>query len=72
MKHKPITIQPTPTKNLTSGDIFRDGGQNFRIANIECNENVVEITYYAGFGDLVNSFYLSPDDTLDKIINQEN
>lgn len=28
---------------------------------------VVEITYYIGVGDLVNSFYLSPDDTLDPI-----
>ena len=67
-----ITIQPTPVKDLNPGDIFRDGGQNFRIAGFERDEKVVEITYYIGVGDLVNSFYMSPDDTLDKTINQEN
>lgn len=72
MKHKLITLRPTPIKDLNPGDIFRDGGQNFRIAGFERDEEVVEITYYIGIGKLVNSFYLSPDDTLDKIINQEN
>lgn len=67
-----LTIQPTPVKDLKPDDLFRDGGQNFRIADIERDEEVVEVTYYIGVGDLVNSFYLSPDDTLDKIINQEN
>lgn len=67
-----ITVQPTPIKDLNPGDIFRDGGQNFRIAGFERDERVIEITYYIGSGNLVNSFYLSPDDTLDKIINQEN
>lgn len=68
MKHKPITVLPTPVKNLNPGDIFRDGGQNFRIARVECDEDVVEITYYIRIDDLVNSFYLSPDDTLDLVI----
>lgn len=63
-----ITVQPTLVKDLKTDDLFRDGGQNFRIAGFERDE----VTYYIGIGDLVNSFYLSPDDTLDKIINQEN
>lgn len=63
-----ITIRPTPIKDLKPDDLFRDGGQNFRIAGFECDEGVVEVTYYLGVGDLVNSFYLSPDDTLDLII----
>lgn len=32
------------------------------------DKEVVEVTYYIGAGDQVNSFYLSPDDTLDLII----
>lgn len=63
-----ITIQPTPVKDLKPDDLFRDGGQNFRIASLERDEKVVEITYYIGVGDLVNSFFLSPDDTLDLVI----
>ena len=66
-----ITIQPTPVKDMKPDDLFRDGGQNYRIAGIECDEEVVEIAYYFGVGDLVNYFHLSPDDTLDKIVNQE-
>lgn len=53
------TFQPTPVK-----------GQNFRIAGFEHDEEVVEVTYYIGVGDLVNSFYLSPDDTLDLVIEE--
>ena len=64
MKHKLLTIQPTPVKDLNLGDVFRDGGQNSRIANIERDE----VTYYIGVSDLINSFYLSPDDTLDLVI----
>lgn len=71
MKHKPITIRPTPIEDLNSGDIFRDGGQNFRIVGFERDKGVVEITYYIGVGDLVNSFYLSPDDTLDLVIETQ-
>lgn len=63
-----IIIRPTPVKNLKPDDLFRDGGQNFRIASLDCDEEVVEITYYIGVGDLVNTFYLSPDDSLDLII----
>lgn len=67
-----ITIEPTPVKNMKPDDLFRDGCQNFRIAGFEHDEEVVEVTYYIGVGDLVNSFYLSLDDTLDKVVNQEN
>lgn len=67
-----ITIEPTPVKDMKPDDLFRDGGQNFRIAGFEHDEEVVEVTYYIGVGDLVNSFYMSLDDTLDKIVNQEN
>ena len=67
--NKNITIRPTPIKDLKPDDLFRDGGQSFRITGFERNEEVVEVTYYIGVGDLVNSFYLSPDDALDKIIN---
>lgn len=63
-----ITVQPTPVKCLKPNDLFRDGGQNFRIAGFERDEKVVEITYYIGVGDLVNSFYMSPDDTLDLVV----
>jgi hypothetical protein len=69
MRHTPITIQPTPIKTMKPGDFFRDGSQNFRIADIERDEDVVRVTYYIGVSDLVNSFYLSPKDTLDKIIS---
>lgn len=73
MKHRPIIIiRPTPVKDLNPGDIFRDGGQNFRIADFELDAEIVEVTYYIGVGDLVNSFYLSPDDTLDLILKEEN
>ena len=37
--------------------------------HIRLDDKEVEVTYYIGVGDLVNSFYLSPDDTLDKIID---
>lgn len=66
-----ITIRPTPAKDLKLGDLFRDGGQNFRIAGFEHDEEVIEVTYYIGVGDLVNSFYLSPDDTLDLVIEAQ-
>lgn len=67
-----ITIEPTPVKDMKPDDLFRDGGQNFQIAGFEHDEEVVEVTYYIGVGDLVNSFYMSLDDTLDKVVNQEN
>lgn len=63
-----ITIEPSPVKDLQPGDIFRDGGQSYLIAGFERDEEVVEISYYIGVGDLVNSFYLTPDDTLDRVI----
>lgn len=63
------TVKPIAARLLKSGDAFRDGGQTFQIANIEQNGEVIEIVYYTGTSTFVNSFFLSPDDTLDKIIN---
>lgn len=65
-------VRPTPVKDLKPDDLFRDGGQNYRIAGLDCDEKVIEIAYYIGVGDLINYFRLSPDDTLDKIVDQEN
>lgn len=56
-----IAIRPTPIKDLNPGDVFR-------IAGFERDEDVVGITSYFGVGGLVNSIFLSPDDTLDKVI----
>lgn len=64
------TTRPTPVKTMKPGDLFRDGGQTFQIADIEQNDDVVEIVYYTGTSSFVNSFFLSPDDTLDKIIDK--
>lgn len=36
-------IQPTSIKDLKPDDLFRDGGQNFRIAGFERDEGVVEV-----------------------------
>lgn len=69
MKRKLITVQPTPAKTMKPGDLFRDGGQTFKIANIEQNDDFVEIVYYTGTSTFINSFFLSPDDSLDKIID---
>lgn len=63
-------IRPTPAKTMRPGDLFRDGGHTFQIADIEQNDDVVEIVYYTGTSTFINSFFLSPDDTLDKIINR--
>ena len=63
------TIRPTPVKTMKPGDLFRDGGQTLQITNIEQNDDVVEIVYYTGTSTFINSFFLSPDDTLDKIIS---
>ena len=69
-----ITIKPTSAKTLKRGDLFRDGGQTFQIAGIEKNDedDVVEIIYYTGTSTFVNSFFLSPDDTLDKVVDTTN
>lgn len=64
-----ITIQPTPTWRLKPGDLFRDGGQTLQIADIEQHDNVIEIVYYTGSSTFVNSFFLAPDDTLDKVVD---
>lgn len=64
-----ITIRPTPVKTMKPGDLFRDGGQTLQIADIEQNDDVVEIVYYTGTSTFVNSFFLSPDDTLDKVVD---
>ena len=67
-KRDTTTIRPTPVKTMKPRDLFRDGGQTFQITDIEQNKDVVEIVYYTGTSTFVNSFFLSPDDTLDKII----
>lgn len=38
-----ITIQPTPVETMKPGDLFRDGGQTFRITNIKQTDDLVEI-----------------------------
>lgn len=64
-----ITIRPTPAKTMKPGDLFRDGGQTFQIADIEQNDDVIEAVYYTGTSSFINSFFLSPDDTLDKVVD---
>ena len=64
-----ITIKPTPIKTMKPGDLFRDGGQTFQIADIEQNDDIIEIVYHTGTNTFVNSFFLSPDDTLDKVVD---
>lgn len=59
------TTQPTPVKPMKPGDLFRDSGRTFQIADIEQNNDVFEIVYYTGTSTFVNSFFLFPDDTLD-------
>jgi hypothetical protein len=63
-----IIIRPTPARIMKPGDLFRDGGQTFQIADLEQNDVVVEIIYYTGTSTFINSFSLSPDDTLDKVV----
>ena len=66
-----ITIEPTQAKDMKPGDRFRDNGQSLQVTDIEINEKVVEIIYSFEGERLVNSFYLSPDDTLDQVIGKE-
>lgn len=63
------TIQPTSARTLKRGDLFREGGQTFQIADIEQSNDVIEVIYYTGTSSFVNSFFLSPDDTLDKVVD---
>jgi len=67
-----ITIEPTPVEDMKPDDFFRDGGRSIRIIGFERDEDVVEVIYFVEDTDLVNSFFLEPDDTLDKIIKEEN
>lgn len=67
-----ITVEPTPAKRMKPGDRFRDGGQALRIKEVERTRNVVEVTYSFEGERLVNSFFLTPDDTLDLVIKVEN
>ena len=43
-----ITIRPTPAKTMKPGDLFRDRGHTFQIADIEQDADNVEIVYYTG------------------------
>ena len=54
---------------MKRGDLFRDGGQTFQIADIKQDNDVVEIVYYTGTSTFINSFFLASDNTLDKIID---
>ena len=63
-----ITIEPTPVLDMKPDDFFRDGGQSIRIAGLECEDDVVEVMYFLEDSDIIVSFFLSPDDTLDKVI----
>lgn len=38
-------VRPTPVKDLKPDDLFRDGGQNFRIAGLECDDHVALSDY---------------------------
>lgn len=69
-KRDTTAIRPTPVKTMKPGDLFRDGGQTFQIADIVQDDDVVEIVYYTGTSTFINSFFLSSDDTLDKIIDK--
>lgn len=64
-----ITTKPTPIEYMKPGDLFRDGGQTFQIADIKQNDDVIEIVYYTGSSTFVNSFFITSNDILDKVIN---
>lgn len=66
------TVQPTPAKDLKPGDRFRDNSQTFWVSDIVLDEKVVEIIYAFEGERLVNSTFVTPDATLDRIIEQEN
>lgn len=66
--HDSFIVRPTLAKNLRPGDLFRNDSQSFQIKEVERTGNVVEISYSFEGEHLVNSFYLSPDDTLDLVI----
>ena len=63
------TVEPTPAKDLRPGDLFRNDSQSFQIKKVERTGNVVEIAYSFEGERLVNTFYIAPNDTLDKIIS---
>nr|DAY44236.1 MAG TPA: hypothetical protein [Caudoviricetes sp.] len=65
-----MLVAPTEPKEPTWKRSHPSGTSSQGIAGFEQDEEVVEVTYYIGVGDLVNSFYLSPDDTLDLIIKE--
>lgn len=59
-----ITIEPTPARDMKPGDRFRDNGQSFQVTDIEI--------LYAFEGErLVNSTFVTPDTSLDRVIGQE-
>lgn len=66
-----ITVEPTLAKDMKPGDHFRDNGQSFRVTDIEIDEKVVEIVYAFEGERLVNSAFVTPDTSLDRIIGQE-
>lgn len=70
-RHSSIIVQPTPVLDMKPDDFFRDGGRSIRIAGIECEDDVVEVMYFLEDSDIVVSFFLSPDDTLDLVIEED-
>lgn len=59
-----ITIEPTPARDMKPADHFRDNGQSFQVTDIEIDEIV-----YAFEGErLVNSTFVTPDTSLDRVI----
>lgn len=63
-----ITIEPTPARDMKPADRFRDNGQSFQVTDIEIDEKVVEIVYAFEGERLVNSTFVTPDTSLDRVI----
>lgn len=65
-----LIIRPTPVESMKQGDLFRSSGRTLQIADIEKGGGIFVITYYTGTSTLVNSFFLSPEDTLDLVLGE--
>ena len=66
--HDSFIVRPTLAEDLRPGDLFRNDSQSFQIKEVERTGNVIEITYSFEGERLVNSFYIAPNDTLDKVV----
>nr|DAX77077.1 MAG TPA: hypothetical protein [Caudoviricetes sp.] len=63
-----ITIEPTPARDMKPGDRFRDNGQSLQVTDIEIDDLLVEIVYAFEGERLVNSTFVAPDTSLDRVI----